>query len=156
MQAFPHLYSVAAAASAAGNVSVSAAGLEQLAVAPPAQFDGPGDRWSPESLLAAAVASCFILTFRAIARASQLQWSQLDCNVEATLERREGVTQFTRVVTHATLTVSADASTVLCERALNKAEEGCLVANSLRAERHLQMEIVKAFEDERDTGRAMG
>jgi organic hydroperoxide reductase OsmC/OhrA len=134
---------------------VAAAGLEQLATAPPAEFDGPGDRWSPESLLAAAVASCFILTFRSIARASQLQWSQLDCDVEATLERREGVMQFTRIVTHAKLTVSADASTLLCERALNKAEEGCLVANSLRAERHLQMEIVKALDDERETESAL-
>ena len=33
---------------------------------------------------------------------------------------------------------------MLCERALTKAEEGCLVADSLRCEHELQMEIVKA------------
>lgn len=130
--------------SAAGTVSITAAGLPDLATAPPPQFGGPGDEWSPESLLAAAVASCFILTFRAIARASRLEWTQLECNAEATLERLDGVTQFTRVVTHATLTVPAEISTVLCERVLTKAEEGCLIANSLRCKRELQMEIVKA------------
>ena len=41
-------------------------------------------------------------------------------------------------------TVPEGASTVLCERALTKAEEGCLVANSLRGQRELQMEIVKS------------
>ncbi|HEY5760683.1 MAG TPA: OsmC family protein [Steroidobacter sp.] len=144
MQPLPHVYSVAATGSAAGEVSITAAGLPQLASAPPPQFGGPGDEWSPESLLAAAVASCFILTFRAIARASRLEWTRIECNAEATLERLDGVTQFTRVVTRATLTVPADISTVIYERALTKAEEGCLIANSLRCKRELQMEIVKA------------
>lgn len=128
-------------------MSLTAAGVPALISAPPAEFGGPGDQWSPESLFAAAVASCFILTFRAMARASRLPWTNLECGVEATLERAEGVTQFTRIVTRATLTVPDGTSTVLCERVLNKAEEGCLVANSLRAKRELQMEIVKATVD---------
>lgn len=144
MQPLPHVYSIAATGSAEGTVSLTAAGLPSLDSAPPAEFDGPGDQWSPESLLAAAIASCFILTFRAMARASRLPWVNLACGVEATLERVEGVTYFTRVVTRATLTVPDGTSTVLCERVLNKAEEGCLVANSLRSKRELQMEIIKA------------
>jgi organic hydroperoxide reductase OsmC/OhrA len=79
-----------------------------------------------------------------MARASRLPWTNLECSVEATLERIEGVTQFTGVVTRATLTVPEGTSSVLCERVLNKAEEGCLVASSLRAKRELQMEIVKS------------
>lgn len=144
MQPLPHVYSVAAAGGANGSVSLSAAGLPRLMSEPPPEFDGPGQQWSPESLLSAAVASCFILTFRSIARASHLPWTHLECNVTAKLERVEGVTRFTHLVTRATLTVPVDTSTVLCERALNKAEESCLVANSLRCERELQMEIVKA------------
>lgn len=144
MQPLPHVYSVTAAGSADGTVSIAAAGLPELASAPLPQFGGPGDQWSPESLLAAAVSSCFILTFRSIARASRLEWTRLECHAEATLDRLEGAMRFTRVVTRAMLTVPAGTSTVLCERALTKAEEGCLVANSLRCERELQMEIVKA------------
>jgi organic hydroperoxide reductase OsmC/OhrA len=144
MKALPHVYSVAAAGSAGGSIAITAAGLPALASAPPPEFDGPGDQWSPESLLAAAVASCFILTFRAIARASRLEWTRLECHAEGTLERADGVMQFTHFTTRATLTVPEGTSSVLCERALTKAEEGCLVANSLRCKRELQMELVKS------------
>lgn len=147
MQPLPHVYSVSATGSAEGSVPLIAAGVPVLNSAPPAEFGGPGDQWSPESLLAAAIASCFILTFRAVARASRLPWTNLNCSVEATLERAEGVTHFTRVVTRATLTVPDGTSTVVCERLLNKAEEGCLIANSLRSKRVLQMEIIKATAD---------
>lgn len=143
MQPLPHVYSVTAIGGVDGDVSVNAAGLSPLASAAPLQFDGPGDQWSPESLLVAAVASCFVLTFRAMARASRLQWTQLDCAIEATLDRVDGPMQFTKVATHATLTVPDDAGTVQCERVLTKAEEGCLIANSLRARRELHMEIIR-------------
>jgi organic hydroperoxide reductase OsmC/OhrA len=99
MQPLPHVYTVSAAAGASGEVSLTAVGVPRLMSAAPAQFDGPGNQWSPESLLAAAIASCFLLTFRAVARASRLTWQQLECEIEATLERAEGVTRFTRVVT---------------------------------------------------------
>ena len=123
--------------------------VARLASAAPPQFDGPGDRWSPESLLVAAVASCFVLTFRAIARASQLSWTQLQCEVEARLERVEGIMQFTHVVTRASITVPPGTPTERCERVLTKAEEGCLIANSLRSKRELQMNIVKAPSESR-------
>mgnify|MGYP003339189807 CR=1 FL=1 len=55
------------------------------------------------SLLCAAVADCFVLSFRAVARASKLDWTHLDCHVEGTLDRAEGTTRFTRYLTRATL-----------------------------------------------------
>jgi len=142
MQPLPHLYSVSAAGSAAGPLVLSAAGVPALASAAPREFDGPGDQWSPESLLVAAVASCYILTFRAVARASHLDWTQLECSVEGTLERIDGVTQFSRMLTRAKLTVPAGTGDAICMRALEKAEQGCLVANSLRGRRELQAEVV--------------
>lgn len=143
MQPLPHVYSVTAAAEATGIVDLSAEGLPALRSAAPAEFGGPGDQWSPESLLAAAVASCFVLGFRAVARASRLQWISLDCDVDATLDRKEHVTQFTKVIVHARLIVPAAMDSVLCERVLEKAERSCLVANSLRCERELRVEIAK-------------
>ena len=90
MQDFPHHYRVGATAEPDGDVSLTGDGLDAIASAPPAEFGGPGDRWSPETLLVAAVADCFILSFRVIARASKLPWISLKCEVEGTLERREG------------------------------------------------------------------
>jgi organic hydroperoxide reductase OsmC/OhrA len=148
MKAFPHVYAVTAAADVTGNVSLLTDRLPELASAAPLEFDGPGDQWSPEGLLGAAVAGCFILTFRAVARASRLRWTHLTCNVEATLARLDGLTQFTRIVTRAVLTVPVGTPRSFCERILTKAEEECLIANSLRCRRELKLEILTAVLDE--------
>ena len=62
MQAFPHHYAVVATADMHSDVALEGKGLPPIASAPPTEFGGPGDRWSPETLLVAAVADCFVLT----------------------------------------------------------------------------------------------
>lgn len=86
MEAFPHRYRVKVSGQVTGDVELTSDGLAALRSASPAQFDGPGGRWSPETLLVGAVADCFVLTFRAIARASKLSWLSLDCDVMGTLD----------------------------------------------------------------------
>ncbi len=107
MHPYPHIYQVGASARPEANVTLSGEGLPDIASAPPPQFDGPGGVWSPETLLCAAVVDCLILTFRAVARASKFEWTQLQCAVEGTLARTDGPARFTRFVTHATLRVPA-------------------------------------------------
>jgi organic hydroperoxide reductase OsmC/OhrA len=141
MKPFPHRYVVSASAEPQGEVTLAGAGLEPIGTAPPLEFDGPGDRWSPETLFCGAIADCFVLTFRAIARASSLSWATLDVEVAGTLEREGRNSRFTRVDVHARLGVSADGDRELLERALQRAEEGCLISNSLSSERHLQVTI---------------
>jgi organic hydroperoxide reductase OsmC/OhrA len=144
MQQLPHVYSVTSTAGATSNVALTAQGLPRLLSAAPAEFGGPGDQWSPETLLAGAIAGCFVLSFRYVARRLRLEWVRLECEVEATLERIDGVTRFTQVVVHATLTVPGLTGTAAYEDALTKAEHGCLIANSLSCARELRMEIVRA------------
>ena len=98
MQNLPHHYKVAATAAPEGDVNLTSDNLEPIPSLPPAEFGGPGNRWSPETLLIAAVADCFMLSFRAIARASKLSWISLKCEVEGTLERSEGTMKFTEFV----------------------------------------------------------
>lgn len=131
MQPFPHHYSVQAQANCTGNIDLRSAGLPSLESAAPAEFDGPGDQWSPETLLTVAIAGCFILTFRAVARASKLEWSRLQCAVAGTLDRADGSTRFVQFHIRANLTVPAGTRESLAKRALEKAEKGCLVTNSL-------------------------
>lgn len=143
MQPLPHLYTVSASGPSAGLVALNTDGAPELQSTPPREFDGPGDQWSPESLLIAAAASCFVLTFRAVARASKLEWTKLECTVEGTLDRIDGVTRFTQVVTRARLTAPATAIEELYDRALERAEHGCLVTNSLNAQRDLHTQIIR-------------
>ena len=141
MHPYPHTYVVEASALPIGDVTVSSARLPGLTVAAPQEFDGPGDRWSPETLLCAAVANCFILTFRAYARASKFEWTALRCHSEAVLENVGGVPQFTRFVTHATLRVPAGSDPAKARPLLQRAEDRCLVTNSLKGERHLDAKV---------------
>jgi organic hydroperoxide reductase OsmC/OhrA len=144
MHPYPHHYPVSAAASAAGQVELVAPGLPAIASASPPEFDGPGGLWSPESLLVAAVADCFILTFRAIARASKYEWLRLSCTTVGTLERGEGGAWFSGFKTTARLEVPAGADAERARVLLEKAERGCLIANSLRSARELTSEVVQA------------
>jgi peroxiredoxin-like protein len=142
MQDYPHHYRVAANAEAEGDVRLTGNRLDAILSAPPEEFGGPGDKWSPETLLVAAVTDCFILTFRAIARASKLSWISLKCEVEGTLDRIEGKTRFTQFQIRATLAVPQDTKDDRALRLLVKAEQSCLITNSLSSTTHLDAVVV--------------
>ena len=141
MQPFPHHYAVAAAADVASDVTVESGGLPTLVSAPPTEFGGPGNRWSPEALLVAAVADCFILTFRGIASMSRLPWTSLACEATGTVDRVERVTQFTAFEIRARLRVPVSANVEQAQRLLVRAEQTCLVTNSLKVSPHLDATV---------------
>lgn len=144
MHEFPHHYHVDAEAEAEGNVLVSVENLPTLHCAPPAEFDGPGDQWSPEHLLTASVANCFILTFRAVARASGLEWTALECDVDGVLDRVDRVTRFTALELRVTLDVPEGVGESKALRLLEKAEHACLITNSMTAEVRLDATVREA------------
>lgn len=141
MENLPHHYAVTATASTEGTVDLTSRGLVPIASAPPAEFGGPGDQWSPETLLVAAIADCFILTFKAIARASKMEWDSISCDVEGTLDRVNSVTQFTRFRLQVVLDAPFGTDEQRALRLLEKSEQGCLITNSLTSETHLDAEV---------------
>jgi organic hydroperoxide reductase OsmC/OhrA len=166
MHPFPHHYVATASASGDDDIGVASDRLPVLASAAPREFDGPGNRWSPETLVTAAVADCFVLTFRGVARASRLSWLSIRCSAEGTLDRVDGVTQFTGFRLHATLTLPAvpdaaegRASTDADARALrvlHKAHQGCLIANSLKGTTDFSGDVVRAGQSEPGDATASG
>jgi organic hydroperoxide reductase OsmC/OhrA len=102
---YPHTYFASAVAATTGPVAVESPQLPSLESASPPEFDGPGGMWSPETLLCASLADCFILTFRAVSRAAHLEWLSLECRVQGVLERVERLPQFTSFATIAKLSV---------------------------------------------------
>ncbi len=144
MHPFPHHYQVSIEAQPDGEATLTSEGLPPLATMPPPEFDGPGGYWSPESLLMAALAGCFTLSFRAVAKGSRLDWQSLTAEVHGTLERDGSVSRFTRIETRARLVLPAGADQARAKQLLEKAEKLCLISNSLQAERHLVAEVVGA------------
>jgi organic hydroperoxide reductase OsmC/OhrA len=144
MQDLPHHYFASAEGTSGGDVLLDAPRVPGLRSASPAEFGGPGDRWSPETLLVGAVADCFVLTFRAVARASRLPWSSLRCEAVGTLDHVDRAMQFTQLTLQASLSVPAGVDPYQARRALDKAEQNCLITNSLKAAIHLEADIAVA------------
>lgn len=142
MQELPHLYTVTASAAGSNNVILASAGVSDIESAGPPEFGGPGDVWSPESLLVAAVADCFVLTFRAIARSAKLDWLTLECKADGTLDKLDGMTQFTAFGVTAELLVPPGTNEKKAATLLQKAEKYCLVTNSMKADSHLDARVV--------------
>ena len=141
MKPLPHEYEVYLTGGPQGYATNSAAGLADLTTAPPPEYDGPGDAWSPEHLLLAAVNSCFLFTFRAVARASKLEFTSLTLEASGTVDRSDGVTRFTEIVLRPRLTLAAGADRDRARHALEKSERACLVSASLSTPVRLEPEI---------------
>ena len=141
MQDYPHHYLASAAGASQGSIVVSGEGLPDLDTQSPPQFGGPEGVWSPETMISATVANCFILTFRAIARASKFEWNSLECTVDGVLERVERTTLFTQFNINAVLHVPAGAREEFAKRLMEKSEQICLITASLKSETTLTTEI---------------
>ena len=142
MDPFPHIYTATANGVQSGVVCLNSAGPPTLTSAAAAQFGGPGTLWSPEALLAAAVADCFVLTFRAVSGAALFGWLSLQCRVDATLSRVDRQVQFSAFSVHATLRIAPGADASKARRLLRQAKRACLIINSLKGQQTLEIHIL--------------
>lgn len=142
MKPLPHIYEVHLAGGADGYSTVSAGGIPELKTAPPLDFDGPGDAWSPEHLLLAAVETCFLFTLRSVARASKLEFVSLELSGVGTVDRKEGATRFTEIVLRPRLRLPAGADKERALRVMEKSEKACLVSASLATPIKLEPQVL--------------
>ena len=142
MKPFPHTYTAAASADPVGNVISTLGNGCRVEVAPPVEFDGVGDVWSPEELLMSSVANCLVLSFKSIARAYDLNWLHIECSADGQLEKVDRRVTFTKVHTRVTLTITSVEDESKAKRLLEKAEDTCFITNSLSAETSLSFEII--------------
>lgn len=105
-----------------------------LEVATPPEFpNGMEGYWSPEHLFTAAVASCLMTTFLAIAENSKLQFISFECMAEGKLEKISGKFQMTAVTLKPIVEINNEQQAGLAKRVLAKSEENCLISNSIRS-----------------------
>lgn len=99
----------------------------------PPEFGGEAEMWSPETFFLAAVAACFISTFRAISEYSKFDSVALDVTVDGKIEKEQGGFRFTEVIVRPVLTVASDEQTDKALKLLLKSEASCLISRSLNA-----------------------
>jgi peroxiredoxin-like protein len=97
----------------------------------PPEFGGEPGFWTPEHFLLAAVSSCFVATFRAVATASKLDFQGIEVAVDGVIEKESGGFRFTKVSLKPVVIVYAEAERERAQRLLEKTEKLCLVTRSL-------------------------
>jgi organic hydroperoxide reductase OsmC/OhrA len=144
MKPLPHSYEVTLTGGPTGYATIATDGVPPLSSAPPKDFDGPGDAWSPEHLLLASVEACFMFTFRAVARGSNFDFIALDLSAHGIVDREDGATRFTEIVLKPRLTLPKGADPERAHRVLDKGKTACLVTASLSVSVRLEAEILAA------------
>ena len=128
--------------TAARRGRVEAESVEHpISFSAPPEFRGEAGFWTPEHFFIAAVASCFITTFRAIAEASRFDPVSLDISVEGVVGKGEGGYEFTHVILKPRLTIRNDADRQRAARLLEKTEHSCLVSRSLKSKVTMEPQI---------------
>lgn len=115
----------------------------KIEVATPPQFPkGVEGIWSPEHFFTAAVNSCFMTTFLAIAENSRLEFKEFNCDASGILEQVDGKYLMTEVVLNPTLVITKIEDKEKALRVLDKSEKACLISNSINSKVSLNPRVI--------------
>ena len=140
-----YFYSTMVEWTGARHGDLSAPLLPNLQVDAPPEFKGHHGVWTPEHLFVAAVNSCFMTTFLAIAENSKLEFVSFKAEAEGKLERVDGQgLSMTEISLRPRLVISHARDAERASRILEKAERNCLISNSVKTEVRLKSEVTFA------------
>jgi peroxiredoxin-like protein len=111
-------------------------------VTPPEFPKGIAGKWSPEHLFVAAVNSCFMTTFLAVAENSNLDFSTMECNAVGTLDKIEGKFQITEITLYPVVAILDEAQKDKAIRVMEMSEKACLISNSIKSTVYLQPNVI--------------
>ena len=107
---------------------------EKFGIATPPKFPkGMEGIWSPEHLLTAAVSSCYMTTFLAIAENFKLEFKNFSCAAKGKLEQVDGKFLMTEILLEPVLQIVHEADKEKAEKVLQKSEVACLISNSIKS-----------------------
>ncbi|MCB0447559.1 MAG: OsmC family protein [Gelidibacter sp.] len=114
-----------------------------IEVATPPEFDkGMPNIWSPEHLFTAAVSSCLMTTFLAIADYSKLEFVSFKCGSKGILEKVDGKFVISEVLLFPEVVITDESKRERTERILEKSEKACLISNSITSKITMETKII--------------
>lgn len=139
-----HLYDVKVAWENERKGLLSSNELNQnIEVVTPPEFPkGIAGVWSPEHLFVAAINSCLMTTFLAIAENSKLEFSSFSSDASGKLEMIDGKYLMSEVNLHPNVIVKEGTDKERVERILVKSEAACLISNSVKSKINFFPEII--------------
>lgn len=106
-----------------------------IEVATPPEFTkGVSGIWSPEHLFSAAVSSCFMTTFLAVADKMRLEFKHFDCSSILILERVEGKLNATQIALHPIVIINNGNDSGKALKVLSITEKTCIIKTILKPE----------------------
>lgn len=114
--------------------TVLAGPAPQLAFSAPPEFGGKDGLWTPEHLLLAAVTTCYVATFSAIAEINKFPFRGLRVTAEAALEKVPGGMRFATITLRPRLTIDDPEKREQALLLVEKAKKACIISRSLAAE----------------------
>lgn len=114
-----------------------------IEIATPPEFEkGMPHIWTPEHLFTAAVSSCLMTTFLAIAEYSKLEFVGFKCGSKGILEKVDGKFAISEVHLFPEVIIADEAKRERTERILEKSEKACLISNSITSKVIMQPKII--------------
>lgn len=144
MTQYPMHFKVTAESSAGIQTSwkTSAQAVDQnIPVAIPPEFDGPGTGFSPEDLYAMALQNCFIATFKVFAEKSRLVFQDIHLDTILDVDRDEkGRPWMARI--HLKIRLSGVSQIENARRLLERTGQNCMILNSVNTVKTFNYEIL--------------
>jgi peroxiredoxin-like protein len=113
-----------------------------IEIATPPEFDkGIPNIWTPEHLFTAAVSSCLMTTFLAIAEYSKLEFISFKCGSKGILEKVDGKFVISEVLLFPEVVITDQNKRERTERILEKSEKACLISNSINSKITMKSKI---------------
>jgi len=97
------------------------------------EFSGDPARVNPEEMLVGAVSACQALTFLFLAARKGIHVVSYEDRAEGTLAPIDGKMRMSAIVLHPVIGLETGSDLALAETLVDKAHDGCFIANSLNA-----------------------
>jgi organic hydroperoxide reductase OsmC/OhrA len=96
------------------------------------------DIWTPEHLFVAAVNSCLMATFLAIAENSRFEFISFDCNAVGTVGKIEGKLAVTEITLKPKVVIPSTQHEEQLKKILEMSEKECAISNSITTKINLE------------------
>ncbi len=116
---------------------------QNIEVATPPEFkSGMPGIWSPEHLFVAAVNSCLMTTFLAIAENSKLEFTHFESNAVGKVDKVDGKYQVTEIILKPIVSIPYGQTKEKALRILEMSEKACLISSSIKTQVLLEPQVV--------------
>ena len=113
---------------------------EEIVMAIPPEFEGPGGTYSPEDLYALSLMNCYLATFKYIAEKSRLQYDSISGKATLSVDKGDRKSLWMEsILINITLTGALDKNRALSM--MEKTKSQCMIINSVNTKVEFEFSV---------------